>query len=114
MQIVIASSHPLREKQGNVRANGYLLHADAILKPAAKRFTSGAWVEVTAQGRAAASPLSAAEIADRAKRSLEAMPATILSTKGDKTVEDAVARRLATATTQLDGEIAYYALTYTK
>ena len=114
VQIVIASSHPLREKQGHVRADGYLLHSDAILKPAAKRFTNGAWIDVTAQSRKGASPLAAAEIADRAKRGLEAMPATISTAKGDKTIEDAVARRLATATTELGGEVAYFALTYTR
>jgi predicted amidohydrolase len=114
VQIVIASSHPLREKQGHVRMNGYLLHADAILKPAAKRFANGAWVEITAQARAGASPLSAAEIADRAKRGLEAMPATVIAAKGDKTTADAEARRIATATSQLGGEVAYYVLPYTK
>jgi len=114
VQIVIASSHPLRDNKGNVRADGYLLHADAILKPSAKRFASGAWVEVTAQSRGGASPLSAADIADRAKRGLEAMPAKINKALGDTSLQDAEARRLATATTQLGGEIAYYALTYTK
>ena len=114
VQIVIASSHPLREKQGHVRLNGFLLHADAIYKPAAKQFTGAGWVDVAAQSRVGASPLSVADIADRAKRGLEAMPATMAATKGDKTIEDAVARRLDTATTQLGGEVAYYALTYTK
>jgi predicted amidohydrolase len=114
IQIVIASSHPLRQNHGNVRADGYLLHADAILKPSAKRFAAGAWVDVAAQARAAATPLTAAEIADRGRRGLEAMPATMSAAKGDKTIQDAEARRLATAATQLGGEIAYFALTYTK
>lgn len=113
VQIVIASSHPLRENRGNVRDGGYLLHADAILKPSAKQFVRGAWIDVTAQSRAAASPLTAAEIADRARRGLEAMPATINAAKGDTSIQDAKARRLATAATELGGEIAYYALTYT-
>ena len=42
------------------------------------------------------------------------MPATMSAVKGDRTIQNAEARRLATAATQLGGEIAYFALTYTK
>lgn len=113
-QLVISSSHPLRTQNGKVRADGYLMHADAVLAPKVMRFANAAWTEVTAQSTATGSPLTAAEIADRSQRAQAAMPAKINTAKGDRTVEDAVARRMATESTQLGGRVHYYALTYQK